>query len=147
MGDPTEEQLAGCLKLDHAADYVGLAGSATDQLTARGSLFDLLGVADDSLPAILGVIDEQTIHNMVDGWRVAKARTPTGEFSEFRNATIGEKGAAKFLARICRLKLGVGRLVPAQVAPSAPACLPLRPESSSSAKSSRRSMIRRSSYC
>ena len=120
MGDPTEEQLAGCLKLGHAADYVGLAGSATDQLTARGSLFDLLGVADDSLPAILGVIDEQTIHNIVDGWRVAKARTPTGEFSEFRNATIGEKGAAKFLARICRLKLGVGRLVPAQVAPSAP---------------------------
>ena len=71
MGDPTEEQLAGCLKLGHAADYVGLAGSATDQLTARGSLFDLLGVADDSLPAILGVIDEQTIHNIVDGWRVA----------------------------------------------------------------------------
>jgi len=111
-GEPTEAELVNLTTMDLVADWCQLEGDAGDPLTARGSLFIMVGTTGAKHPRILGMIEKASFVAATAPWQVII--TPAvkgGAAAVTRGPTLLETGAAVLLGKICRLTAGEEVLV------------------------------------
>ena len=105
MGDPTKTQLDAMTTVNLVAQHVGIEGAIADKRSLLGSLFAHLGLRDENIPAIVGMIPEADYNTTLSTWTVATTVATDGSVTADRPPSMAETGKARFFGRICRLKL------------------------------------------
>ena len=93
--EPSQDECSACTTIQNVADWVGIAGDATDPNTSLGHLMVYLGVTGVSHWRILAAIPEQAFELLPDSWQ------PNGAAP-----LPGLRGQLGLLGRACRITGG-----------------------------------------
>ena len=108
MGDPVADELQALTTIGQIFDHLSIQGEANNRFTVRGSLCAYWDVEESTRPAILAMLTEADMSQILAAWTIAQVQVAAdGTRTEVGRApTVRELGAARYAARLCRLRLG-----------------------------------------
>ena len=108
MGDPVADELQALTTIGQIFDHLSIQGEANNRFTVRGSLCAYWDVEESTRPAILAMLTEADMSQILAAWTIARVQVAAdGTRTEVGRApTVRELGAARYAARLCRLRLG-----------------------------------------
>lgn len=110
MVDPAPSECALMTTMKHVFDWAGFTGDdlASDK-SVGGTLALLLGVAQDTHPRALALIEDADAVAVIQKWKVPKQAADLSY--TYHSPTLAEMGKAKVIFRTCKVICGQGQSI------------------------------------